>query len=66
MPRMTEWPDQYLVDRHNREIAPLLITIQLQQFDMEGASAIATVMLVVSFAMLLVINGIQAWSRRMG
>jgi sulfate transport system permease protein len=48
------------------EIAPLLITIQLQQFDFEGASAIATVMLAVSFVMLLVINAIQAWSRRMG
>ncbi|HTK34320.1 MAG TPA: sulfate ABC transporter permease subunit CysT [Caulobacteraceae bacterium] len=48
------------------EIAPLLITIQLQQFDFEGASAIATVMLAVSFVMLLLINAIQAWSRRMG
>ncbi len=47
------------------EIAPLLIVTRLQQFDFEGASAIATVMLVVSFAMLLVINAIQAWSRRM-
>jgi sulfate transport system permease protein len=47
------------------EIAPLLITIRLQQFDMEGASAIAVVMLAVSFVMLLVINGVQAWSRRM-
>jgi len=47
------------------EIAPLLITIQLQQFEMEAASAIAVVMLVVSFIMLFVINAIQAWSRRM-
>jgi sulfate transport system permease protein len=48
------------------EIAPLLITIQLQQFEMEAASSIAVVMLVVSFIMLFVINAIQAWSRRMG
>jgi sulfate transport system permease protein len=48
------------------EIAPLLITIQLQQFDYEAAAAIALVMLAVSFLMLLVINAVQAWSRRMG
>lgn len=47
------------------EIAPLLITIQLQQFDYDAAAAIAVVMLGVSFLMLLAINGIQAWSRRM-
>jgi sulfate transport system permease protein len=47
------------------EIAPLLITIQLQQFEMAAASSIAVVMLVVSFLMLFVINAIQAWSRRM-
>jgi sulfate transport system permease protein len=48
------------------EIAPLLITIQLQQFDYGAASAIAVVMLGVSFLMLLVINLVQTWSRRMG
>ena len=47
------------------EIAPLLITIQLQQFDYDAAAAIAVVMLGVSFLMLLAINGAQAWSRRM-
>jgi sulfate/thiosulfate transport system permease protein len=46
------------------EIAPLLITIQLQQFNIEAASSIAVVMLAVSFVMLFVINGIQAWARR--
>jgi sulfate transport system permease protein len=46
------------------EIAPLLIIIQLQQFNYEGASAIALALLIVSFAMLFVINGVQAWSRR--
>jgi sulfate transport system permease protein len=46
------------------EIAPLLITIQLQQFDYEAAAAIAVVMLGVSFLMLFVINAVQAWSRK--
>ena len=46
------------------EIAPLLIAIQLQQFDIAAASSIAVVMLGVSFVMLFVINGIQAWARR--
>ena len=38
------------------EIAPLLIVIKLEQFDYAGATAIAVVMLVASFALLLVIN----------
>ncbi len=46
------------------EIAPLLIIVQLQQFNYEGAAAIAVTLLIVSFAMLFVINGVQAWSRR--
>jgi len=46
------------------EISPLLIIIQLEQYDYEAAAAIALVMLLVSFAMLFVINGIQTWSRR--
>ena len=46
------------------EIAPLLIVIQLEQFNYAEASAIAVVMLSVSFLMLLAINLIQAWSRR--
>jgi sulfate/thiosulfate transport system permease protein len=46
------------------EIAPLLIVIKLEEFDYVGATAIATIMLVMSFAVLLVINLIQAWSRR--
>ena len=49
---------------YRTEIAPLLITIQLEQFDYGAASAIAVVMLGVSFVMLLLINGIQAWARR--
>lgn len=46
------------------EITPLLIITKLEQYDYAGATAIATVMLVVSFAMLLTINLIQKWSRR--
>lgn len=46
------------------EIAPLLIVTQLEQYDYAAATAIATVMLVASFAMLLFINLLQAWSRR--
>lgn len=46
------------------EIAPLLIVTQLEQYDYEGATAIAVLLLVVSFAMLLVINVLQRWSGR--
>jgi sulfate transport system permease protein len=46
------------------EIAPLLIVIRLEEFNYAGATVIATVMLAISFAMLLIINLIQAWSRR--
>lgn len=44
------------------EITPLLIITHLEQFDVAGATAIATVMLVVSFTLLLVINGLQHWA----
>ncbi len=46
------------------EIAPLLIVIRLEEYDYAAATAIACVMLMISFAMLFLINGIQAWSRR--
>ncbi|MFD2238944.1 sulfate ABC transporter permease subunit CysT [Aureimonas populi] len=46
------------------EIAPLLIVIRLEEFNYAGATAVAALMLLLSFAMLLVINLIQAWSRR--
>lgn len=46
------------------EIAPLLIIIRLEEFNYPAATAIATVMLFLSFIMLFVINSIQAWSRR--
>lgn len=45
------------------EIAPLLIVIRLEEFDMPGAIAIALAMLGISFVMLLAINLIQVWSR---
>jgi sulfate/thiosulfate transport system permease protein len=46
------------------EIAPLLIVIQLEQFNYQGAAAIAMTLLMVSFLMLLAINAVQAWTRR--
>jgi sulfate transport system permease protein len=46
------------------EIAPLLIVIRLEEFDYDGAVAIALAMLAISFLMLLAINLIQVWSRR--
>jgi sulfate transport system permease protein len=46
------------------EIAPLLIITQLEQYDYEGATAIAVVMLLMAFAILLLINLIQLWQRR--
>jgi sulfate transport system permease protein len=46
------------------EIAPLLIVIRLQEFSYAGATAIATVMLAISFVLLLTINLLQAWARR--
>jgi sulfate transport system permease protein len=46
------------------EIAPLLIVQKLEENDYSGATAIAAIMLLISFAVLLVINLLQAWSRR--
>jgi sulfate/thiosulfate transport system permease protein len=46
------------------EIAPLMIVTKLEQYDVAGATAIAVVMLVASFALLLGVNGLQWWSRR--
>jgi len=46
------------------EITPLLIMIQLEQYDYAGATAIAALMLVLSFLLLLTINGFQWWSAR--
>jgi len=46
------------------EITPLLIITKLEQYDYHGATAIAVVMLVASFSLLLIINLLQKWSRR--
>ncbi|MBP7335320.1 sulfate ABC transporter permease subunit CysT [Niveispirillum sp.] len=46
------------------EIAPLLIVIKLEQFNYAGAASVGIAMLILSFAMLLVINLLQRWSRR--
>jgi sulfate transport system permease protein len=46
------------------EITPLIIITKLEQYDYSGATAIAVVMLVVSFTLLLAINLLQAWTRR--
>ena len=46
------------------EITPLIIIGKLEQYDYAGATAVATVMLVISFILLLVINGLQTWQRR--
>jgi sulfate transport system permease protein len=46
------------------EITPLLIITKLEQYEYAGATAIATVMLVFSFILLLTINGLQAWTER--
>jgi sulfate transport system permease protein len=46
------------------EIAPLLIVTKLEQYDYAGATAIAIVMLALSFMLLLAINGLQTWARR--
>lgn len=49
---------------YHSEISPVLIVSKLEQFDYNGATAIATVLLVASFVLLLLINLLQRWSRR--
>jgi sulfate/thiosulfate transport system permease protein len=46
------------------EIAPLMIMSKLEQYDYAGATAIAVVMLLVSFLFLIIINILQVWSRK--
>lgn len=46
------------------EIVPLIIITKLEQYDYEGAAAIAVVMLIASFILLLIINLLQWWSSR--
>jgi sulfate transport system permease protein len=49
---------------YKTEIVPLLIVTRLEQYDYAGATALACVMLVAAFAILLVVNLLQRWSRR--
>ena len=44
------------------EITPLMIITKLEQYDYAGATSIAVVMLIFSFILLLIINGLQAWT----
>ena len=46
------------------EITPLIIITKLEQYDYAGATAVAAVMLIVSFVLLLIINALQAWTAR--
>jgi sulfate transport system permease protein len=46
------------------EITPLIIVGKLEQYDYAGATAVASVMLLVSFALIFAINGLQSWNRR--
>ncbi|MHA6532295.1 sulfate ABC transporter permease subunit CysT [Paenibacillus sp. BAC0078] len=46
------------------EIAPLLIMSKLEQFDYAGATAVALLLLLISFLLLLVINTLQRWARK--
>lgn len=46
------------------EIVSLLIVVKLERYDYVGATAVAVAMLGISFALLLTINLLQAWSRR--
>ena len=46
------------------EITPLIIISKLEQYDYAGATAVAVVMLAISFVLLLLINGLQTWQRR--
>ncbi|WP_426333996.1 sulfate ABC transporter permease subunit CysT [Paenibacillus silvae] len=48
------------------EIAPLLIMSKLEQFDYAGATAVALLLLLISFILLLIINTLQRWSRKAG
>lgn len=46
------------------EIAPLIIMAKLDQFDYAGAASVAAVLLLFSFVMLLVLNGVQTWAQK--
>ena len=46
------------------EITPLMIITKLEHYDYAGATAVAVVMLIFSFLLLLIINGLQAWTAK--
>jgi sulfate transport system permease protein len=46
------------------EITPLLIITKLEQYDYAGATAVALVLLIISFVLLFAINALQGWSAR--
>ncbi|WP_298621593.1 sulfate ABC transporter permease subunit CysT [uncultured Zoogloea sp.] len=46
------------------EITPLMIITKLEQYDYAGATSVAVVMLIFSFILLLIINGLQAWTAK--
>jgi sulfate transport system permease protein len=48
------------------EITPLMIITKLEQYDYTGATAVALVMLVISFVLLFIVNGLQAWASNKG
>ena len=49
---------------YKTEIAPLLIVTELEEYNYDAARAIATVIMVIAFALLFLINGLQAYARR--
>ncbi len=51
---------------YHSEIAPLLIVTQLEQFNYAGATAIASIMLLAAFVLLLLVNLLQIWTRKRG
>ncbi|MER9020476.1 molybdate ABC transporter permease subunit, partial [Mesorhizobium sp. M0898] len=49
---------------YKSEIAPLLIVIRLEEYNYPAATAIAAIMMVLSFLMLLIVNLAQSWTRK--
>lgn len=50
---------------HVSEIVPLVIVTKLEQYDYAGATVVALAMLLLSFVLLLLINGLQWWTRKL-
>jgi len=60
------WFSGFYIRKHadETEITPLLIRTKLEQYDYAGGTAVAAVMLVISFILLLMINAFQWWAGR--